>query len=70
MAETVYRTGKTPQQILNDRLKNSGSGTNPSFTVQHGTGARRVFHNVHNHNVPGVPRQLNIHRDYNTKEES
>jgi hypothetical protein len=55
MTHVVYK-GKSPQQRLDDRLRNSGGGANPSYTVKHGEGARRTFHNVHeSHGERNVP---------------
>jgi hypothetical protein len=58
MVDVRYK-GPSPQQRLNDRLKNSGGSSNPSYTVKHGEGARRTFHNVHEsqgeRHVPNLP---------------
>ena len=32
---------------INKRLRNSGAGANPNVTVQNGSSAQRVFHNIH-----------------------
>jgi hypothetical protein len=42
-----HHAGGTAEARVNARLRNSGAGANPNTTVQNGTSAQRVFHNIH-----------------------
>ena len=42
-----HHAGGTPEARINARLRNSGAGAFPDTTVQNGSSAQRVFHNVH-----------------------
>jgi hypothetical protein len=50
MVETKYDTshhrGATPEARINNRLRNSG-GEEADHIVKTGSGAQRVFHNIH-----------------------
>ena len=73
MAEIRYN-GKSVEQRIADRLKNSGGDLADHHTV-HGTGPTRVHHNIHNHGQGGQPRRVDlgrggVHRSANEKEEA
>ena len=61
MVNVVYK-GKSPQQRISDRTKNSGGGANPTYTTKTGDGPQRVFHNVHEshgeRHVPNLPGDM------------
>lgn len=42
----VKPSGKSTEQRLNDRLKNSGCD-GADISVKHGDGARRTYHNIY-----------------------
>lgn len=46
MAETKL-TGKSMEQRIADRLKNSGEGANPDQCAVHGTGPTRTITKIH-----------------------
>jgi hypothetical protein len=47
MAEVRYH-GKSPQQRIADRQRNSGGDIPADVRTKTGDGPQRVFHNVHN----------------------
>lgn len=44
---TVIYKGKSPEQRIADRLRNSGGDLPADVRAKHGEGARRTFHNIH-----------------------
>jgi len=42
-----HLTGKSMEQRIRDRTKNSGEGANPASIVKTGDSDRRTFHNLH-----------------------
>ena len=58
MSPTVIYKGKSPEQRIADRLKNSGEGLGATHHAVHGTGPTRTHTNIHNaakQNAPRVP---------------
>jgi hypothetical protein len=58
MTEVRYKpshAGNTPEERINNRLRNSGAGAKPDTTVKTGNSARRTFHNIHNAGHPIAP---------------
>jgi hypothetical protein len=45
-AEVKYH-GPSPQERIANRLKNSGEGANPDYTVKQGDSPNRTISNVH-----------------------
>ena len=43
----IKHSGKSMEQRVADRLKNSGAGANPDHSVVHGTGPTRTHTNIH-----------------------
>jgi hypothetical protein len=50
-----HHAGPDANARVNSRLRNSGAGAKPNTTVQNGTSAQRVFHNIHNAGHPIAP---------------
>jgi hypothetical protein len=56
MPPEIKLSGKSMEQRIADRLRNSGvgRGTNPHVTATHGTGPTRTITNIH-HSAGHVP---------------
>jgi hypothetical protein len=51
----IKHSGKSMEQRIKDREKNSGDHANADIVTRQGEGARRTFHNIHhsaNHTKP------------------
>ena len=48
MAVEHHLTGKSMEERIKDRQRNSGEGAKPNTIVKTGDSDRRTFHNIHN----------------------
>ena len=55
----IKHSGKSMEQRVADRLKNSGDTANAQHSVVHGTGPTRTYTNIHHSrvHVHGVPNK-------------
>jgi hypothetical protein len=65
MPSEIKLNGPSMEQRIANRLKNSGEGAKPDASVQQGSSAQRVFHNIHHSGSVGG---TNLSKDRDPKE--